>query len=219
MAPKKQIFLHLARQGKALANPNRLELLEALGQGERSVEDLAAVTGMSVANTSHHLQVLRNGGLVASRRQGVQVFYRLSDDNVVAVLADLRQLAERHLADIGQILRREFASRDDVAPVRRKELVRMIKAGAVTLIDVRPTEEYRTGHIAGAVNLPLAELSRRLAEIPRDREVVAYCRGPYCLLAFDAVKLLRARGFGARRLADGFPEWKAERGPVAAVPQ
>ncbi len=214
-SPKKRMFLHLARQGKALANANRLELLEALGQGERSVERLADLTGMSVANTSHHLRVLKEGGLVASRRQGVQIFYRLSDDEIAAVLSSLGRIAERHLVEVDRILRGEFASRDGVEPVSRKELLRMAKAGDITVIDVRPTKEYQDGHIPGAISIPLSELPRRLAQLPRDREIVAYCRGPYCLLSFDAVKQIRAKGFRARRLADGFPEWKAERRPIA----
>lgn len=201
--------------GKALASGNRLELLEALGQSERNVEELANLTGMSVANTSHHLQVLREGGLVKSRRQGVQIFYSLSDDQVAMVLAGLGHIAERHLAEMDRIIREEFRSRDELEPVSQKDLLRMAKSGEVTVIDVRPAEEYEAGHIPGAISLPVGELPRHLGKLPRNREIVAYCRGAYCVLSFDAVRQLRARGFHARRLADGLPEWKAGGRPVA----
>lgn len=214
LSVKKRIFAHLGRMAKALGNGNRIEILEAVAQGERSVEALATLTGMSIANTSHHLQVLRDGGLVASRRQGVQIFYRLSDDEVALVLAGLGRVAERHLAEVDRIVREEFASRDGLAPIGHDELLRLALAGEVMVLDVRPAEEYEAGHIAGAVNVPANELSRRLAELPTDREIVAYCRGPYCLLSFDAVRRLRKQGYRARRLADGFPEWKAGRRPV-----
>ncbi len=212
---KRRIFDHLARMAKAMGIANRIELLEAVGQGERSVEQLADITGMSVANTSHHLQVLREGGLVRSRRHGVQVFYSLSDDEVATVLAGLGRLAERHLAEVKRIINEELTRGDNLRPVERKELLRLIRSEEVTIIDVRPTDEFEAGHIPGAINIPLAHLPRRLAELPHDREVVAYCRGPYCLLSFDAVRRLRAKGYRARRLADGFPEWKAERHPVS----
>lgn len=216
MSPKKRIFGHLARMAKAMGNANRIELLEAVGQGERSVEQLAEIAGMSVANTSHHLQVLRGGGLVRSRRHGVQVFYSLSDDEVATVLADLGRIAGRHLAEVDRIIRNEFASRDNLQPVDHRELIRMARSGEVTVIDVRPADEFEAGHIPNAINIPLNQLSRRLAELPHDREVIAYCRGPYCLLSFDAVKQLRTKGYRARRMVDGFPEWKAERRPVAS---
>ena len=216
VSPKKRVFAQLARMAKALASANRLELIEALGQGEWSVEELAEKAGLTVANTSHHLQVLKDGGLARSRRRGVQIFYSLSDDDVAAVIAGLGRVAERRLTEVDRILREEFATRDDAQPVGPKELLRLAKMGDVTVLDVRPDGEYRAGHIAGAVNIPLAELSRRLAELPRGKQVVAYCRGPYCLLSFDAVRRLRAKGFRARRLADGVPEWKAGRRPVDA---
>lgn len=213
-SPKKRIFAQLARMGKALAHANRLDLIEALGQGERSVEDLARTVGLSVANASHHLQVLKDGGLARSRRDGVRIYYALSDDDIATVVAGLGRVAERRLAEVDRILRDEFASRDDAQPVGPAELLRLVKAGDVTVLDVRPDGEYRAGHIAGAVNIPLGELARRLTEVPRGKEIVAYCRGPYCLLSFDAVRRLRAKGFRARRLSDGFPEWKAARRPV-----
>ncbi len=216
ISPKKRVFAQLARMAKALASANRLDLIEALGQGEWSVEELADKAGLTLANASHHLQVLKDGGLARSRRQGIQIFYSLSDDDVAAVIAGLGRVAERRLAEVERILREEFASRDGAQPVGPKELLRLAKMGDVTVLDVRPGGEYRAGHIAGAINIPLSELSRRLAELPRGKQIVAYCRGPYCLLSFDAVRRLRAKGFRALRLEDGFPEWKAGRRPIGA---
>ncbi|MBM3580836.1 MAG: metalloregulator ArsR/SmtB family transcription factor [Alphaproteobacteria bacterium] len=217
-SPKKRIFAQLARMAKALAHAHRLDLIEVLGQGERSVEELADAVGLSVANASHHLQVLKDGGLARARREGVRIFYALTDDDIAGIVADLGRVAERRVAEVDRILREEFASRDAAQPVDQKELLRLVKSNDVTVLDVRPEGEYRAGHIAGAVNIPLPELARRLAELPRGKQVVAYCRGPYCLLSFDAVRRLRAKGFRARRLADGFPEWKAARGPVGRRP-
>jgi rhodanese-related sulfurtransferase/DNA-binding transcriptional ArsR family regulator len=213
-SPKTRIFAQLARMAKALASANRLELIEAMGQGELSVEALADQTGLSVANASHHLQVLKDAGLARARRHGVRIYYGLSDDDTPAVIAGLGRVAERRLAEVERILREEFATRDGAEPVGPAELLRLVKKGEVTVLDVRPEGEYRAGHIAGAVNIPLPELARRLSEVPRGKQVVAYCRGPYCLLSFDAARRLRARGFRARRLADGFPEWKAGKRPV-----
>ena len=214
-SPKKQLFTHFARIAKAMASPNRLELLEALAQGERSVDKLAQATGMPIANTSHHLQVLREGGLVRSRKEGVQVIYSLSDDEIPQMLDCLRRVGERHLAEVELIVREHFADDEGLRPVDHQELTALLKAGEALIIDVRPPEEYESGHIPGAVNIPLATLPRRLAELPRRKEVVAYCRGPYCMLAVEAVKRLRKRGYRARRLEDGFPEWKSEGRPVA----
>ncbi len=214
-SPKKQLFTHFAQIAKAMASPNRLELLEALAQGERSVEKLAAATGMPIANTSHHLQVLREGGLVRSRKEGVQVIYSLSDDEVPQMLGCLRRVGERHLAEVELIVREHFASDEGLRPVNHQELTALLKSGEALIIDVRPPGEYEAGHIPGAVNVPIEALPRRLSEFPRRKEVVAYCRGPYCMLAVEAVKRLRKRGYRARRLEDGFPEWKAEGRPVA----
>ncbi len=214
-SPKKQIFQHFARIAKAMASPNRLELLEALAQGERSVEKLAEAAGMSVANTSHHLQVLREGGLVRSRKEGQQVIYRLSDEEIPQMLGCLRRVGERHLAEVEVVVREHFASDEGLRPVTHHELTTLLKAGDAMVIDVRPPEEYEAGHIPGAVNIPLPLLSQHLTDFPRRKEVVAYCRGPYCMLAVEAVKRLRKRGYRARRLEDGFPEWKAEGRPVA----
>jgi DNA-binding transcriptional ArsR family regulator len=216
--PKRQIFTHFARIAKAMASPNRLELLEALAQGERSVEKLAQATGMPLANVSHHLQVLREGGLVRSRKEGVQVIYRLSDDEIPQMFGCLRRVGERHLAEVELIVREHFANDEGLRPVNHRELATMLKSGEALVIDVRPPEEYEAGHITGAVNIPLNILSRRLTALPRGKEVVAYCRGPYCMLAFEAVKRLRGRGYRARRLEEGFPEWKAEGRPVAGGP-
>ena len=214
-SPKKRIFLHFARIAKAMASPNRLELLEALAQGERSVEKLAQAAGMSIANTSHHLQVLREGGIVRSRKEGQQVIYRLSDEEIPQMLGCLRRVGERHLAEVSLIVREHFANEDNLRPVNHQELNALLKSGEALVIDVRPPEEYEAGHIPGAINVPLEMLPRRLAEFPSRKEVVAYCRGPYCMLAVEAVKRLRSRGYRARRLEDGFPEWKSEGRPVA----
>lgn len=215
--PKRKLFEHLARVAKALAHPGRLELLEALAQGERSVEALGASVGKSVANTSHHLQVLREGGLVRSRKEGLQVFYSLSDSQTpVALLTALQRVGELHLAEIDRIVREQLAHGEGLTPVRREELLRLVRTKRAIVIDVRPPAEYRAGHIRGAINVPLEAFPRKLRQFSRDREIVAYCRGPYCMLAVDAVKKLRRRGFHARRLEDGYPEWRARRLPVDA---
>jgi rhodanese-related sulfurtransferase/DNA-binding transcriptional ArsR family regulator len=212
--PKHQLLSLLARVGKGLAHPSRLELLEALAQGERSVDALARACGIAMANTSHHLLVLKECGLLASRRDGLQVFYRLADDEVPALVATLRLIAERQLAEVERIVRDNFQSRDALQPVRREELLKLARGGEALVIDVRPAEEYAAGHIAGAVNVPLESMPRWLRQLPKQQEVVAYCRGPYCMLAFEAVDKLRRKGYRARRLEDGFPEWQASRLPV-----
>ena len=212
--PKRQILSLLARVGKGLAHSSRLELLEALAQGERSVDALARACGIPMANTSHHLLVLKECGLLASRREGLQVFYRLADDEVPALVATWRRVAERQLAEVERIVRENFRSRDALQPVRREELLKLARGGEAVVIDVRPADEYAAGHIAGAINVPVESLPRWLRQLPKGREVVAYCRGPYCMLAFDAVDKLRRKGYRARRLEDGFPEWQASRLPV-----
>ena len=213
--PKRLVFEQLARVAKAIAQAGRLELLEALSQGERGVDDLAQLTGMSVANTSHHLQTLREGGFVVSRKSGVQIYYRLTGDEVTVLLSALKDMGERHVAQVGQIVREHFSSQDDLAAISHKELLPLLRAGKATVVDVRPEREYRAGHVKGALNIPLERLTRSLPTLPKNREIVAYCRGPYCLLAFEAVRELRRHGFRARRLHDGFPEWKAHRLPFA----
>lgn len=212
--PKKRLYEQFARVAKAMASANRLELLEALAQGERSVENLAHACGLSIANTSHHLHILRDGGLAQSRKAGLQVFYSLNDEQIPAVLAAIRGVAERHLAEVERIVRENFESRDGLKPVRREELMQLASNGEAMVIDVRPPGEYQAGHIAGAVNIPLESLPQRLQDLPPTQEIVAYCRGPYCMLAFEAVEQLRQHGLRARRLEDGFPEWKAEHRPV-----
>lgn len=212
--PKKKLFENFALVAKALASANRLELLEALAQGERGVDGLAQASGMSVANTSHHLQILRGGGLVQSRKEGTQVIYSLTDEKVLSVLTGIRNVAEQHLAEVERIVRENFDSRDNLTPVRRDELLGLVSSGEAMVIDVRPPAEYEAGHIEGAINIPLESLPERLSRLPRDQEIVAYCRGPYCMLAFDAVEQLRQQGYRARRLEDGFPEWKVDHPPV-----
>lgn len=214
VSPKKKLFENFALVAKALASANRLELLEALAQGERGVEGLAKASGMSVANTSHHLQLLRSGGLVKSRREGTQIIYSLADEKVLSLLANIRYLAERQLADVERIVRENFNSRDNLTPVRRDELLGLVKSGEATVIDVRPPAEYNAGHIEGAVSVPLEMLPEWLSKLPHDQEIVAYCRGPYCMLSFDAVEQLRKHGYRARRLEDGFPEWVVDHLPV-----
>ncbi len=211
---KRRLYEQLARVAKALAQPGRLELIEALGQGPRSVDALAQASGMSVANTSHHLQTLRDGGLVVSRREGLQVIYSLSDPDIPKLMSCMRNVAERQIAEVERIVRENFSSRDGLTPVKREELLKLVKKGEAMVIDVRPPEEFAAGHIPGAVNVPLDTLPKRLKTLPREQEIIAYCRGPYCMIALDAVEALRKKGFRARRLEEGFPEWKADRLPV-----
>jgi rhodanese-related sulfurtransferase/biotin operon repressor len=215
LSPKKRLYEQLARVAKALAQPGRLELLEALGQGERSVEGLATASGISVANTSHHLQTLRDGGLVTSRRDGLQVIYSLSDPDIPRLMSCMRRVAERQVAEVERIVRENFDRRDELTPVKRDELLKLVKKGEAMIIDVRPESEFAAGHIPGAINVPIEALPKRLKSLPKDQEIVAYCRGPYCMFALDAVETLRKKGYRARRLEEGFPEWKAERLPVA----
>jgi rhodanese-related sulfurtransferase/DNA-binding transcriptional ArsR family regulator len=212
---KHDLFAQFARVGKALSNGNRLELIEYIAQGERSVDELAGVSGLTVANTSQHLQQLRQAGLVVCRKAGLKVFYRLSGDDVITLLDALRGVAERHVAEVEKLVNTFLSVRDELEPLPREELLERVRDGLVTVLDVRPAEEYTAGHIAGAVNVPLSELEQYLEGGENiKQEVVAYCRGPHCLLAFDAVAHLRQKGFQARRLEDGFPEWKTAGLPV-----
>ncbi len=211
---KQQLFTQFARVGKALSNSNRLELLEFLAQGERSVDALARVAGLSIANTSQHLQQLRQAGLVSSRKEGLKVYYQLSGDDVVGLFEFLRQVAGRHLADIGQLVDVYLTTKDSLEPMPQKDLLNRVRGGLVTVIDVRPPLEYAAGHVSGAVNIPLDELEQHLEEFDVKQEIVAYCRGPYCVLAFDAVAKLRQKGLRAQRLEDGYPEWKLAGLPV-----
>ena len=211
---KHDLFTQFARVGKALGNGNRLELLEYLAQGERSVDELSKVSGLTVANTSQHLQQLRQSGLVSSRKEGLKVYYMLSGDDVVGLLDALRGVAERHVADVERLVNSYLTVKDDLEPLPRHELLERVREGLVTVLDVRPPEEYAAGHVPGAVNVPLNELEQYLKALSPDQEIVAYCRGPHCVLAFDAVAQLREKGLPARRLEDGYPEWKTAGFPV-----
>jgi rhodanese-related sulfurtransferase/DNA-binding transcriptional ArsR family regulator len=206
---KQQLFTQFARVGKAMSNGNRLELLEFIAQGERSVEQLAKVSGLTVANTSQHLQQLRQTGLVACRKEGLKVYYRISDNDVLELFGALRGVAERHLAEVQQLVRHYLTSKDELEPVAHAELLERVRDGLVTVLDVRPHEEYAAGHLPGAINIPLSELEEHFGELEQGHEVVAYCRGPHCILAFEAVAQLREKGFTAHRLEDGYPEWQA----------
>ena len=212
--PKQVLLVQFAAVAKTLGHAHRLELLEQLAQGERSVDVLAQRTGLSIANASQHLQQMRRAGLVANRREGKFIFYRLNDDAVLELLAALRRIAERNVAEVERVVRSYFDKRDSLEPVSREELVKRAKAGTATILDVRPEDEFVLGHLPGAVNIPLRVLQKRLAELDAAQEIVAYCRGPYCVLSYEAVAQLRARGFKARRLEDGLPEWRASGLPV-----
>ncbi len=212
--PKRAVFAGFAEVAKALGHPHRLEILELAAQGERSVDALADQARLSVANASQHLQLLRRAGLLVSRRDGKRVLYRLSDPSVLELTAALARVAERNLAEVREVIGGYFHDRDALEPMTRNELARRLKDDLVTVLDVRSEEEFTAGHLPQAINIPLRELSRRLKEIPKSREIVAYCRGAYCVLAFEAVALLRDRGFEIRRLEDGYPEWKAAGLPV-----
>lgn len=211
---KQDLFAEFSRIAKALASPNRLELLDFLAQGERNVEGLAQAAKLTIANTSQHLQQLRQAGLVRARKHGQQVYYSLASEEVVDLLISLRRAAERHIAEVDRLVDAYLSVKDNLEPVPRTELLKRARQGLVTVLDVRPPEEYAAGHVPGALNVPLAELEKHLKRLPKGREVVAYCRGPYCVLAYEAVARLRQKGFRARRLQDGFPEWKISGLPV-----
>jgi ArsR family transcriptional regulator len=212
--PKRRLFELFATVAKALGHGHRLELLEHLAQGERGVDGLAELSGLTIANASQHLQHLRRAGLVASRREGKRVLYRLTDNAVIGLLGSLRLVAERNLADVDRVVDGYFRDRDSFEPVTRVDLMGRSRDGLVTVLDVRPEEEFQLGHVPGAVNIPLGDLERRLGELDPKQEIVAYCRGPWCVLSFEAVAALRQRGFAARRLEDGLPEWQAAGLPV-----
>ncbi len=211
---KQDLFAQFARVGKAMSNGNRLELLEFIAQGERSVDELARISGLSVANTSQHLQQLRQAGLVVSTKKGLKVFYRISGDDVIELFNSLRNVAERHLAEVQRLVNAFLMVKDNLEPVPATELLDRVRNDLVTVLDVRPPEEYQSGHVPGAINIPLSEHEKHLDELDSEQEVVAYCRGPHCVLAFDAIAQLREKGFKAHRLQDGFPEWKASGLPV-----
>lgn len=218
IGPKQSIFASLAEVAQALGHAYRLELLEHLAQGERSVEELSTRANLTFANTSRHLQILRRARLVDTQRRGKHVLYRLAGDaEVVELMRALGRVGERNLAEVERVMADYFRARDALEAVTRQDLVSRLRDGLVTVLDVRPEDEFALGHLPGALNIPLTELERRLAELPRDREVIAYCRGPYCVLSFEAVATLRARGYLVRRLEDGYPEWKAAGLPTEAV--
>jgi rhodanese-related sulfurtransferase/DNA-binding transcriptional ArsR family regulator len=211
---KHDLFNQFARVAKAMSNGYRLELLEFLDQGERSVDELAQISGLTVANTSQHLQQLRQSGLVTSRKEGHKVYYRLSGMDVSALLGSLREVAERHLADVSRLVDDYLKVKDSLDPVPATRLLEMARDGLVTVLDVRPPEEYAAGHLPGAINIPLRDLEKHLLDLDPSHEIVAYCRGPHCVLAFDAVSKLREKGISARRLDGGLPEWRLEGLPV-----
>jgi len=211
---KHDLFAQFARVGKALGNGNRLILLEYIAQGERSVDELAKVSGLTMANTSQHLQQLRQAGLVSCRKEGLKVYYTLSSDDVIGLFDALRGVAERHVAEVQRLVDTYLTIKDELEPLPRQELLERVRDGLVTVLDVRPPEEYAAGHVSGAINVPLAELEKHLKELNPEQEIVAYCRGPHCVLAFEAVARLREQGLRARRLEDGYPEWKTAGLPV-----
>jgi rhodanese-related sulfurtransferase len=212
---KDALFDAFAEAAKALASGRRAEIVDVLAQGERSVEEVAGEIGQSVANTSHHLRILLRAGLVGTRREGNRIFYALASDRVGELWHALRDVATAHVAGLEQLARAYRGSRDGIEEVSRAELARRLRRGGVVVLDVRPRAEFAAGHITGARSVPLAELRRYLRSIPAQADVVAYCRGPYCVYADEAVRLLRRRGIVARRLEDGFPEWRGARLPVS----
>src|SRR5439155_17053442 len=211
---KDRLYGQFARIGKALSNPHRLEILELLAQSERTVDSHATELGLSLANTSQHLQALRQAALVESRKDGLFVSYRLSDPTVFGLCATIRSVAEHQLADLDRLVREHFGERSDAEAVEMNELLKRARSKRVVVLDTRPASEYVAGHIAGAISVPVGELQRRLRQLPKGKEYVAYCRGPYCVYADQAVDLLRAKGRRARRLLEGFPEWRAAGFPV-----
>ncbi len=213
-AAKDELFDAFAEVAKALASGRRAEIVDVLAQGERSVDDIAGELGQSVANTSHHLRVLARAGLVSTRRVGTRIFYGLASDQVAGLWTAMRDVAGEHVAAIERLAEAYLGDRDGLDAISREELTVRIERGDLVVVDVRPESEYRSGHIAGARSLPIEELRRRLRELPRDTDVVAYCRGPYCVFADDAVRELHRHGYRAWRLEDGFPEWKRARLPV-----
>lgn len=215
---KSQLLDELARVGKALGSASRLELLEVLAQGERTVEALAHAAGLSVANASRHLQVLREARLVEAEKEGVFVRYRLAGPEVYELTRSVRSVAERRIAEVERVARAYREGREGLEPIGGADLTARLRAGTVIVLDVRPEEEFRSGHIAGAVSIPLERLARELRRLPRGKEIVAYCRGPYCVLADRAVEILRAKGRRARRFTDGFPEWRAAGLPTEGAP-
>jgi len=212
---KDPLYAEFARIGHAVSTPKRIELLDLLAQGEKTVEQLAEQSSTPLKNTSAHLRVLRQARLVETRRESTYVYYRLTGDDVFRFVRDLQAVARVRLAEVERVAKAYVDARDELEPVSLDELRRRLRAGDVTVIDVRPEEEYRAGHIPGAISIPVAQLKRRLAEIPRRREVIAYCRGPYCVYSVEAVGILRKRGYHARRAEEGLPHWRTSGLPIA----
>lgn len=212
--PKRQLFEQFALIAKTLGHAHRLALVEHLAQGEQSVEVLAQKAGLSVANASQHLQKLRRAGLAATKRDGKFIYYRLADPAVLDLLAALHLIGEQNLAEVKNVLNGYFHDRDAMEAISRTELLKRSRAGTVTILDVRPHDEFAMAHLSGAINIPMGELEKRIAELDLSIEIVAYCRGPYCVFSYDAVSLLRARGYRIRRLEDGLPEWRAAGLPI-----
>lgn len=216
-AIKNQLFEQFARVGKAISSPRRLELLDLIAQGEKTVEMLAEQADLELKNTSAHLRRLREARLVETRKEGRRVYYRLADERVFRFLRELQAIGRLQLAEVEQLIRLHYERPAELEPVGAKELLRRLKDEDVTLLDVRPEDEYQAGHIPDALSVPIEELERRLQELPRDREIVAYCRGPYCTYASEAVEMLVQRGFRARRMEEGLPDWRARGLPVATL--
>ena len=211
---KDRLYGQLARLGKALSSPHRLEMLELLAQGERTVDSLATEIGLSLANASQHLQALRQAALVESRKDGLFVYYRLADPDVFELSKVIRAVAERRLAELDRLVHEHFGNRADAEAVPMDELLKRARSKQVVVLDTRPASEYVAGHIAGAISIPVEDIQRRLKELTKGKEYVAYCRGPYCIYADRAVEILRAHGRRARRLVEGFPEWRSAGFPV-----
>lgn len=214
-SPKRMLFQHFARLASALSNPARLEIVDLLAQGEKTVDTLAKQTRLSVKNTSAHLRTMREAALVSTRKEGTWVYYRLADPSIHDLFALLQDVGQRQLAEVREVVRDYFTSPQGFEPVPLNALQGRLAEGNITLLDVRPTDEYEQGHIPGAISAPLARLAERISELPSNSEIVAYCRGPYCVLAVEAADLLRRHGFHARRLADGMPAWARRGLPVA----
>ena len=215
-SPKLALFQQFALVAKTLGHPQRLELIEQLGQGPRSVDMLAEKVGAPIANVSQHLQSMRRAGMVAAERQGKYVVYRLADASVLVAMHAIQRVAENNLAEVDRIVRGYFGQRDSLEPITREELSDRLRDGMVTVLDVRPSDEFALGHVPGALNVPLDEFDARLSTLDPDKEIVAYCRGAYCVMSFEAVSRLRVRGFRARRLEEGMPEWAAAGNAVAS---
>lgn len=211
---KARLYEAIGRVALALGSAGRLQILELVAQGERSVDALATMTGLSVANTSKHLQALRQSGLVSARKEGLRVYYSLAGNDVAVLLSALREVSEHRVAEVERLLRTWLAHRDELEAVPAGEVLERAKKGLVVVLDVRPAEEFSAGHLPGAVNIPIHELQKRLKELPKRKEIIAYCRGPYCLMSYEAVSLLRDKGMKARRLEAGLPEWRAAGLPI-----